>query len=337
MDNSTALAFCYPKAAGLLTKAFLKDRAQLLFECESLTALWDMLFKEPVPLVPETLLARQIEEKAFDNFLSDYIFFLNQYDKPPLVLLDYIKRYEIENLKEIIDALCAGKKERPALLDLKSFERLNVKAWPDLAKMTEGTEFSWLKTVPALQDLQSVEFKIDLALLRENWKAIDQKHGDSREGHKKLFLDEFVIKNIIWALRLELYYEMPHDEIIKNLFYVTDSPCKEDPLAAPAIKVLGFDVHKYSDWENWEYSQYLNPRDVDGLWCVDPVWIERSYLRHQAAFANHIFHQYTMEDTALAAWFKLKSYELTCIRTAVESLRLKINPEEAMEAVGING
>ena len=76
MDNSTALAFCYPKAAGLLTKAFLKDRAQLLFECESLTALWDMLFKEPVPLVPETLLARQIEEKAFDNFLSDYIFFL---------------------------------------------------------------------------------------------------------------------------------------------------------------------------------------------------------------------------------------------------------------------
>ena len=53
--------------------------------------------------------------------------------------------------------------------------------------------------------------------------------------------------------------------------------------------------------------------------------------------ADHIFHQYTMEDAALAAWFKLKSYELTCIRTAVESLRLKINPEEAMEAVGING
>ena len=120
MDSSTALAFCYPKAAGLLTKAFIKDKAHLLFECESLAALWDTLFKEPVPVVPETLLARSNEEKALDNFLYDYVFFLNQYDKPPLVLLDNIKRYEIENLKEIVDALCAGKKEIPPLLDLSS-------------------------------------------------------------------------------------------------------------------------------------------------------------------------------------------------------------------------
>ena len=50
-----------------------------------------------------------------------------------------------------------------------------------------------------------------------------------------------------------------------------------------------------------------------------------------------VFHRYPMEDAALAAWFKLKSYELTCIRTAVESLRLNINSREAMEAVGVNG
>ncbi len=73
------------------------------------------------------------------------------------------------------------------------------------------------------------------------------------------------------------------------------------------------------------------------MWCIDPVWIERRYIEHQAKTASQIFHRYPMEDVALAAWFKLKSYELTCIRTAVESLRLNINSREAMEAVGVNG
>ena len=62
-----------------------------------------------------------------------------------------------------------------------------------------------------------------------------------------------------------------------------------------------------------------------------------SFCNFSPVVAAHIFHHYTMQDVALAAWFKLKSYELTCIRTAVEGLRLKVSPQEAMEAVGING
>ena len=337
MDKSTAVSFCYAKAAGLLSKAFIKERTRLLFEVESLADLWTLLFKEPAPLVPETLLARQIEERAFSDFFSLYLFFLKQYDKPPLILIDKIKRYEVENIKEIVGALCSGENELPRLLDLKDFSKIDLQAWPELAKMTAGTDFEWLKKTPDLSEQQQVEFKLDLMLLRENWKAINNCHGDDKEGHIKLFLDEFVIKNIIWALRLELYYEMPAEQVIQNLFYVTDSPDKNDPVAAPAIKVLGFDKNTYQDWENWEFEKYLNPYEPGQTWCVDPVWIERRYIEHQAVLAEQIFHRYPMEDAALAAWFKIKSYELTCIRTAVESLRLNIGSKEAMEAVGVNG
>jgi hypothetical protein len=31
----------------------------------------------------------------------------------------------------------------------------------------------------------------------------------------------------------------------------------------------------------------------------------------------------------------MKNFELSCIRTAVESIRLNVNPEEAMDAVGL--
>lgn len=337
MDKSTALAFSYPKAAGLLSRSFVNDRAHLLFNAESLADLWGLLFNEPAPLVPETMLARQIEERAFDNFLSQYIFFLNQYDDAPLILTSKIKRFEADNLKQIIDALCAGKTECPHLLDLKDYSTINIKAWPDLAKMTAGTEYEWIKQVPELSERQALEFKIDLQLLRQNWNAIESCHGADREGHEKLFLDEFIIRNIVWALRLKLFYEMPQDQILKNLFYVTDAATKDDPVAGPAIKALSFDVNNYSDWEHWKYSEFLNPYEPGQVWCVDPVWIERRYTGHQAVLASQIFHHYTMEDAALAAWFKIKSYELTCIRTAVESLRLNIGSSEAMEAVGING
>ena len=262
-----------------LKKSFIKERASLLFAQESLADLWDLLFNEPAPLVPETMLARQIEEKALDNFLSQYKSFMNQFDCPPSILTDKLKLFE--------------------------------------------TDYT--------------DPEADLELLRKSWADIEHCQGMDKEGHEKLFLDEYVIKNIIWALRLKLYYEMPDDQIISKLFYVTEKADKNDPVAGPAIKVLGFDINKYSDWENWKYAQFLNPHDGSELWCVDPVWIERKYTGYQAKLADHIFHHYTMQDAALAAWFKLKSYELACIRTAVEGLRLKINPQEAMEAVGING
>lgn len=279
MDYSTALAFCYARAAGLLKQSFLKERASLLFAQESLSDLWDLLFKEAAPLVPQTLLARQIEEKARDNFLSQYKSFLNDFDKPPLLLTDTLRLFE--------------------------------------------TDYTDPKT--------------DMELLRQSWSAIAHSHGPDREGHEKLFLDEYVIKNVIWALRLRLYYEMSDEEIVSRLFYVTDKADKNDPVAGPAIKVLSFDVNKYSDWEKWKYAQLLNPPQSGELWCVDPVWIERKYTGYQAKLAAHVFHHYTMQEAALAAWFKLKSYELTCIRAAVEGLRLKVGAAEAMEAVGING
>ena len=337
MDKSTAVCFGYAKAAGLLRKAFVKDRARLLFEQESLADLWTLLFKQPAPLVPETLLARQIEERAFSNFLSQYLFFLNQYDKPPLILAEKIKRFEVENLKEIVGALFAGETELPRLLDLQGFSKINTKAWPDIGKMTAGTDYEWLNKTDKENGQQQIEFMLDLKLVRENWKAIHRYHGDDREGHEKLFLDEFVIKNIIWALRLKLYYDMTKEQIISNLFYVTDAPDKADPLAGPAIKVLDFDVNRYSDWENWKFAKYLNPHESGQTWCVDPVWIERRYIERQAQMAEQIFHRYNMEDVALAAWFQIKLYELTCIRTAVERLRLNIGSGEAMEAVGVNG
>ena len=128
---------------------------------------------------------------------------------------------------------------------------------------------------------------------------------------------------------------MEKDDVVKKLIYVTDRPCAMDPVAGPALKILDIPLDEYDAWTDWKYSDLINPH-VDGeVWNIDPGWIENKGRAKLNKIALNIFHQYPMTTASLVGWYKIKEYELSCIRTAVESLRLNINPEEAMNAVGI--
>lgn len=334
MDNQGALTFSYAKACGILGKSFVNSRANLLFEQNSLSDLWTLIFKTPVPLMPERLLAEEIEKQALNQLIKQFSFFISQFDKPDSILIEQFKIFEIENLKEIGDSLCSGETVCPPLVDLGKYSSLHTEFWPNLAKITKGTEFEWYNTVPRVHEQQQRDFALDLYLVKSYWKEINKFRGEEKEAHLKLFLDEYVIKNVIWALRLLVYYEMDSEEIVKNLFYV-ENLNELDPVAGPAIRALRKNPTVYSDWTNWEFADLLNPNDA-GEWKIDPVWIENKALQKRQKLADFVFRQYPMSSAALVAWFKLKRYELVCIKIAVESARLNINSQETLNSMGIS-
>lgn len=335
MDKSGAGAYVYAKASGNLGKSFVGSRVNQLFEQKSLTELWTLLFKSPVPMVPEVLLAERIEQEAFSRFLNDYVDFVHQYDNPSPVLTDLLSVYEAENLKLLVASLCNGEDKLPAIRKLGKFDSLNYKNWPDIAKITKGTKYSWLNKVPDIHEQRNIDFKLDIQIIRHLWNALDKESGESKDALLNLFKNEFVIRNIVWALRLRTYFKMEKDDIITKLIYVTDRPSVADPVAGPAIKILDWPLDEYDIWENWKYHEFLNPH-VDGdVWSVDPSWVENKGNQLLNAKAQHLFHQFPMTVASLVGWYKIKEYELNCIRTAVESIRLNINPDEAMNAVGI--
>jgi len=334
MDKTGAIVFDYSKACGILGKSFVNSRASLLFEQTSLSELWTLLFKSPAPLMPERLLAEEIERQAQNQLIKQFSFFISQFDKPNEILVEQFKIFEIENLKAIGDALCAGEASCPHLIDLGKYKTLHTEAWPNIAKMTLGTEYEWYNKVPKIHEQQKSDFELDLYLVQSYWKIINKFHGEEKEAHIKLFLDEYVIKNIIWALRLEIYYDMDLPEIIDNLFYVKN-PDERDPLAGPAIHALKRNINLHSDWTNWEFSSLLNPNEA-GDWKIDPVWIENKSLQKRQKLAEYVFRQYPMTSAALVAWFKIKRYELVCIKIAVESLRLNMNSQNALNSMGMN-
>lgn len=338
MDKSGADAFVFAKANGILGKSFTTKRAQQLFAAKSLSELWTLLFKSQPPLVPEVLLSQQIEEKAFSDFISQYEKFLEMYDKPEGVLVDQLLIYEGENLKEIGAALCKGEKTLPDFIKLGKFSTLNYKAWPDIKKITGGTAFSWYNKIPSIHEQQALDFKIDIQVCRHLWESAQKEKGEAGQALLELYKQEFIIKNIVWVLRLRLYYNMSSEEILNNLIYVTDKPGHSDPVAAPAIKILDWPLDEYERWADWKYASLVNPH-VDGqVWQIDPIWIERCNRAVINRKASRLFHQFPSDSSFLIGWYKMKNYELSCIRTAVESIRLNVNPEEAMDAIGgVNG
>lgn len=336
MDKHSANAYVYAKASGILRKSYIGPRASMLFEQKSLGDLWTALFKTPVPNVPEVLLAEKIEHEAMARFISQYTNFISLYDNPNPVFLDQLCIYEAENLKEIGAALINGELEMPDIIDLGKYSSLHFEGWPDIAKITKDSNFAWYNEVPDVSKQQSMEMKIDLQVIRHLAESLKKTMDTSYKALVKIYKNEYIIKNIVWALRLKLYYKYTNEQIINKLIYITDSPSRKDPIAGPAIKVLEMPLDEYNVWENWKYKKLLNPHTEGEVWQVDPSWIERKNRIRLNNIAFHVFHHYPMTDSCLICWYKIKNFELSCIRTAVERLKLNIDSSEAMRIIGLD-
>lgn len=335
MDKNAAGAYVYAKASGIIGKSFVGDRARILFEQKNLQDLWSLLFKSHPPMIPETLLARQIEVEALRRFVNQYADFINAYDNPDPILIDQLYIYEAENLKEIAAALCNGEEDCPAVVDLGRFAQIDYSAWPDIKAMTKGSIFSWYNFVPGADERQKMEAKVDMQVITHLWQSLEKERGENYQVLNQIYASEYEVKNIIWALRLKLFYDMDVNQIKDNLIHVTPEVSAADPLAGSALKILDFPTDDFDAWTGWKYSSLLNPH-TDGLvWQIDPVWMEQRSRVELEKLAFKLFHQYPMSVCSLVAWYKIKHFELGCVRTAVESLRLNINSFEAMDAVGI--
>lgn len=335
MDKSGANAFVYAKASGLLRKAFINDRVSSLFEVNKLTDLWTLLFSSQPPAVPEVYLAQRIEEEAFNQFKNQYIRLLQQYDSPDSILLENLYAYEIENLKELSEALCNKEQKCPELIDLGDFALFDYSKWPVLKKITENTNYSWFNSIPQAHNQQEFELKIDIQYVHELWKSIGKTSLEARNALYDFYKEKYIIKNTIWALRLKKFYKLENEEIIKKLIFVTEQPDKKDPIAAPVLQILEKSLENYEDWKNWQYKDLLNPYIKGEIWEIDPSWIERKSVIRINEKSSKLFHNFGMTSASLIGWFYLKDYELCCIRAAVEGLRLNINHNEVKNAVGI--
>lgn len=335
MDYSGASSYIYAKVCGLLSKAYVGQNSLKLFNARSLSEIWELVFNSSAPLIPEQLLANKIETEAVKKCLSDYCSLLSLYSKPDSFLIELLRRYEIENIKVISAALSMGEEKIPRVVNLGQYELLNYDAWPNIKKITENTNFAWYDHIPDLEERQKMDYKLDLQEIRTLWKSVNKISDSSRTALVEYFTEEYKIQNMLWALRLKVYYKMKDEDILKNLFYIKEQPSSDDPLLKNAIEIFGKAPDNYDDWKKWRYASYLNSHEEGNIWSIDPMWIEQKLRVGEVGRAKRILHQYPATYASLVMYFRIKQQELNVIRAATEAIRLNADKTEAMYVSGL--
>src|SRR5574344_178267 len=335
MEYSGAAAYVNAKASGMLGKAFVGSRASRLFSVKSLPELWTLVFNTEVPLMPQAMLGQKIEEEAEKRFIDQFTSLVEMYSNPHRIFTVLLHYYDIENLKEIGAALASKEPDMPHITELGSYSLLNYKAWPDIAAMTKGTPLAWYNKVPDIHEQQHLDAKLDNQYVRMMWEAASECEGEIREPVMNFFRERFVMTNIIWALRLRVYYEMNMGEILEHLACAGAKPTRSDPLCGPAVEILDKRLDTFEDWEHWKYARMLNPHEEGVIWKIDPRWVENAYKSEINARAERLFHEYPLTDMVLISWFRIKQHECDIIRTAAEGIRLNADTAEAMKFAGV--
>lgn len=337
MDKSSASAYVYAKASGMLAKSFVGPRIIQLFDAHNLSDLWSMIFHTEVPLVPENMLAKLIEEKAEEVFILDFIKLLDAYDKPDVVAVQLLRLYDYSNIKELGAALLKGQLNMPMIANIGKYSMLKYAMWPKIQSITKDSTINWYNTVPAREEQKDVDARLDIQYSKELWVAVKKIPGSEREAVKKLIKTYIVFQNIIWAIRLMSYYGMKHDDIIQQLVFENDNVAGDDVLAGPALHILDKPLDSWDDWSSWQYVDFLNPNEDGGIWQIDPRWIQNAVNLHLNKMAYREFGQHFSSSHVLVAWYKIKEYELNCIRTAVEGLRLNVEASHLKHFTGAQG
>lgn len=335
MDKSAADAFVYAKASGMLARSFVGERAAKLFSVHSLAELWTLVFNTEVPAVPEVLLAKAIETEAQNQFLTQYASLIQKYAHPAEILIALLHFYDYDNLKEIGAALCFNEKEMPHIANTKPYNLIKYEKWPHIAAMTKDGALSWYNTVPAITEQQNNDYKLDCQYIDEVWKAAHKCSSNCRSAVLDLLGEHIRIENVLWALRLKLYYNMPASEIVEHLAYSSAERSLRDTLVSEAVHILDWELDDYEQWKKWKFSGLLNPHEEGVVWNVDPRWISNAYRTIYVRRAYKLFHQFPFTECPLVCWYIVKQHELDTIRTASECLRLQVGAAQGMQAAGI--
>ena len=168
------------------------------------------------------------------------------------------------------------------------------------------------------------------------WKSVNKVSDSSRKILVDFYQKFFSMQNMLWALRLKVYYKMSQQDILKKLFYVGEEPSADDPICKFACEILPKSIDNFEDWENWRFANLLNPHEDGSVWNVDPMWIEQRIRFGETKRVEKLFHENSMTYASLVMFYILKLQELDCIRAATEGLRLNVGKEEAMYVAGVS-
>lgn len=239
----------------------------------------------------------------------------------------------VKSLEELWSMLF--KESVPSASDTELAELIEKKSAEKLAKEYRTLLNTYSKPYEVCTELlnafEQVTFKnnFENEPVKKIFKACDKLSGSDRENVKKILTERYSIKNIIWVMRLKVYYKMSAEEIKDQILYLDDAKSSNDPFVKEALKIADWKIDDYPRWSKWKYSYLVNKHDSK-TFRLDPKFAEEKASEEFYKSVRRAFHREPFTPLVLVSWFFVKQSELDLIRTVTESLRLNVELDQVV-------
>lgn len=320
--------FVWAKACGVVGKAFLGRRLSRLYSVARLSELDRLAFPDSPSNLPEKELSARFERKLAERAASRVVALVSLFAAPPGALVRLVRAFEYADLTRCLAALAAGDAAGPEPTPIGRFRTLRFDAYPDLDRMTSDTEFAWVPSAFTSADaLVETESELDRRYYRLLWEDVSRLGGADREPFEEIVAEEVVLKNIVWALRLRVYYGIEGSGVEGRLLDLSRHGVS---LAADARSTAAFSLDRPEDWRLWKRSYLLSDAAQGDSWRVDPRLVQNAAARSLYRTARRLFRFSPGSAGAIACFAKLVQYEEDILTSVAEGLALGRNAREVV-------
>ncbi|MDR0526232.1 MAG: V-type ATPase subunit [Spirochaetaceae bacterium] len=323
-------SFIYAKCCGIIARSFVEGRISRLIELNSIKEFYSMVFGDSAN---SDLISNSMERAIINKTAGELLLILKSFKKTPEFLVRLVKSYESADLKNAITAI-KTKKPAPEITPLGRFTGIKWQAYPDIKKMLQKTEYSFLLNL----NIEGTEDSEIQAAIDKNYYSIllsELKRLNPNEipCFSKLIAEEVSLINCSRALRLRVYYNTNKAAI--GSWLIDEKTCKNgDSLARDAKKSLEFDVSHHADWVLWKRFRFLNPQTQNSYWKCDPCFFQHSASIYLYNIARKSFRRRPFCIDTAACFIRLKQFEEQLLCGVAEGLLLGVSPKEVLNLMG---
>jgi vacuolar-type H+-ATPase subunit C/Vma6 len=331
--------YAYAKACGIIGKSFIGKRISSLYGLYTLNDLDRLVFPDYYPNLPLKELLPDLENRISMRAVNQILSIVDSYSKPPKIIEYMIRAYEYNDLKTCIHAIIAGKKELPRICNIGRFRTINFKAFPDIKKMLENTEFEYLlneklQSISHNIDTVNIEAEIDDLFYNGLAKSLEQLPDEDHWVMQRFLFDEISLHNSAWALRLRSYYNKGEDDIKKFLLDIRIRGKKKGFLTAEAVQSFEFPLDSRNQWDKWKWEELLNPEEPSLHWVLDPCYFQNAASNYLFKLALRYFRRNPMAVSAIFCFIKLIQIEEDILTSIAEGLALGMDSNAVFSLFG---
>jgi vacuolar-type H+-ATPase subunit C/Vma6 len=323
MPGSGERAYVYAKACGIMGKSFIGKRISALGSVTRLSELDRMVFPRAPRDLPERELLVDLERRIIARAADQIFAVVDSFSQPPEFLVRLLRSYEYGDLGNALNAVAAGESSPPGFTDLGRFRTVSFEAYPRLDAMVKNTEFAWLLKEPVGQgdtaNNSLLQTRLDQQYYSGLWESMIALAPRDRVSAKKILSEEISLRNVVWALRMRTYYEMPPEEVRNRLVFITGG---SDTLAADAAASLDLDLTVREAWRDWKRAAMLNPEQPGVQWRADPRYFQNAAAGYLYRLTRQFFRRSPFSLDTVFCFIKLKQFEEDLLTNTAEGLGL---------------